>query len=155
MRAIAFACGLAILSCHNLVLAQDSSSAAPAAAAQGNSNQQTTNQIDSVYSAPFGPISISAGPATQGGFGISVSGNKSTGPLARLYSNLPTETGPDARYQAYVASLIYQVNGFTTVPTLFEQNQLVGVAGRFRTVHGERKQLIERSFLEQGQAQNL
>ena len=44
---------------------------------------------------------------------------------------------------------------FTSVPTLFEQNQLVGAAELVRPLHGERKQLIERSFLEQGQAQNL
>ncbi len=43
----------------------------------------------------------------------------------------------------------------TTVPTLFEQNQLVGAVELVRSLHGERKQLIERSFLEQGQAQNL
>ena len=34
----------------------------------------------------------------------------------------------------------------TTVPTLFEQNQLVGIVGQICILHGECKQLIERSF---------
>ena len=43
----------------------------------------------------------------------------------------------------------------TTVPMLFEQNQFVGAAVLVRPVRSERKQLIEQSFLEQGQAQDL
>lgn len=109
MRAAALVCGLAILLCQSSVLAQTSSS--QAAAQKASDSNTKTQQIDSLFSAPFGPIMVAAGPATQGGFGISVSGDKSTPPLSHLYSNLPSTPGPDAWYQAYVTSLQYTVNG--------------------------------------------
>ena len=88
----------------------------PANASPGGSGTQDSTQLDTdFYTKKIGPLTVAAGPATGGGFGVSVSGDQGT-PLTSLYSNVPAhETQMDAWYHAYMGSLSYKVDSlFTT-----------------------------------------
>ena len=54
-----------------------------------------------------------------------------------------------------VTHTVEQRTYITAVPTLIEQNQLVGGLGAFRHLDGSRKQRIQRGLLELVEAQNL
>ena len=116
--ALALAIGLMPLLARADQSPQNSSTASNAGTLASDQSSNTSTGLDQAYfTKKMGPLTVSAGPATAGGFGVSLTGDQAK-PITSLHSTLPTtDQANSAWYYSYQTSLGYSVDGLITTKT--------------------------------------
>ena len=125
MRLSTLLSGLIMLPLASGVFSQQSTAPATSATNAGSASSSTLDT--EFFTKKIGPFSISAGLANGGGAGISLTDDQAK-PLTSLHSNLPiSENTNDDWYEAYMGSLGYKIDGFTTSKTSASNNASISI----------------------------